>query len=200
MQPFTINLQSDQQKPSTMSHFKKSTIQTNLLWWALMQYRLWIHSLALWQKLQRTYSVDKWRDGKKEEEEGVRDIDRYREQRKESRCGLWAETAESPRLLSLLYRIVNLEHFLWSKHRVPVVIKGRERQQRGKTEEKPTKEEQTNRKERKHPEEVIKGRSPNILPPPLFILPSVLISPWEALEDTVSFVIHLTGLGLLHKD
>lgn len=136
MQPFTINLQSDQQKPSTMSHFKKSTIQTNLLWWALMQYRLWIHSLALRQKLQRTYSVDKWRDGKKEEEEGVRDIDRYREQRKESRCGLWAKTAESPRLLSLLYRIVNLEHFLWSKHRVPVVIKGRERQQRGKTQRK----------------------------------------------------------------
>lgn len=109
----------------------------------------------------------------------MRDIDRYREQRKESRCGLWAETAESPRLLSLLYRIVNLEHFLWSKHRVPVVIKGRERQQRGKTQRKnpQKKEEQTNRKEREHPEEVIKGRSPNILPPPLFSLPSVLISP-----------------------
>ena len=43
-----------------------------------------------------------------------RDVDRYGEQRKESRCGLWAETAESPRLFSLLHHIVNPRHFLWS--------------------------------------------------------------------------------------
>lgn len=122
-------------KPSTVSHFKNSTIQTNLLWWALMQYRLWIYSLALWQKLQRAYSADKCKEG--EQKEGVRDAGRYRD---ESRCGLWAETAESPRLFSLLYHIANLEHFLWSQ--TQSACHGKRRREAGKrdeTEEKPTK-------------------------------------------------------------
>lgn len=40
-----------------------------------------------------------------------KDADRYREQGKESRCGLWAETAESPCQLSLWYHIKYAKHF-----------------------------------------------------------------------------------------
>lgn len=74
----------------------------------------------------------------------MRDIDRYREQRKESRCGLWAETAESPRLLSLLYRIVNLEQ----TQSACCDKRQRTTAKREDTEEKPTKERRADKQER----------------------------------------------------
>lgn len=116
--------------------------------------------------------MERWKKG--EEEEGVRDIDRYREQRKESRCGLWAETAESPRLFSLLYRIVNLEHFLWSQTQSACRDKRqRTTAKREDTEEKPTKERRADKQERAQTSRGSDKREIPKYPPSPFVYPPV---------------------------
>lgn len=122
-----------------------------------------------------------------------RDVDRYGEQRKESRCGLWAETAESPRLFSLLHHIVNPRHFLWSHAQRDRSAK---RQHRGQWQRKIKKE----RRETSRNENAMRGDSQ------LFVLYLSQFSPlsWHHLERPwrrLSLPSPTSmGLGLLHKD
>lgn len=113
--------------------------------------------------------------------------------RRESRCGLWAKTAESPCLFSLLENIVNPELFPLVPRTERLSWWKADRGSKG------------DRDGGKHTEggwdkqksESNEGRFPNLLPLASLILPCVLPSPWKTPQDTVSF--SPTSMAPLHK-